>query len=407
MSLIAGALARLRGAFPLEQKSGPAPSPDWGLDAWVSSPTLSGATVTPDTAMRVPAVAASVNIIAGALGSLPAKVYRRTDDGAKLPDPSHAAHALVHRRASPHLSAARLREQLTRDALLHGNAYAFAVRVNGQVAELVRLDPRSIQLAPDDTGAPRFITTDASRRELDPADVLHIPAPHSADGLGGVSPIALNREAIALAIALEAHAARLFGRGARPSGLLSFTGKLSNEIRPIMRESWNRAHGGENSGGTAILEEGATWQPLSFTSVDNEFNAQRTAQAYEVARAFGCPPSLIGLVDRATWANSEAERRAFLSFTLSPWLGRWRAELERVLLGEDDADHLIDFETAAFLAPDTEARARTFATYRSAGVMTANEVRARENMPARPDGDSLASPFTTSGTPAPTEEVAS
>ena len=52
--------------------------------------------------------------------------------------------------------------------------------------------------------------------------------------------------------------------------------------------------------------------------------------------------------------------------------------------------------TDALLQGDSEARAKIYQGLRAAGVMTANEVRTRENLPARPDGDELASPFTQS-----------
>jgi hypothetical protein len=44
------------------------------------------------------------------------------------------------------------------------------------------------------------------------------------------------------------------------------------------------------------------------------------------------------------------------------------------------------------LMADPAARANAFAQYRSAGVMTANDVRRELNLPPLPDGDVLASP---------------
>ena len=60
-------------------------------------------------------------------------------------------------------------------------------------------------------------------RVLPYTDVLHLPAQVTAsDGPTGISPVRLAREAIDLSMVLEQHAARLFGRGATPSGVLSF-----------------------------------------------------------------------------------------------------------------------------------------------------------------------------------------
>lgn len=228
---------------------------------------------------------------------------------------------------------------------------------------------------------------------------MHVPALTSFDGLTGVSPITLNREAIALALTLEAHAARLFGRGARPSGTLNLTGKLSPEAANRIRDSWNAAHGAGESGRTAILEEGAEFKLLTFSSVDAQFAEMRADQGYEICRAFNVQPSMIGIVDRATWGNAETQNRQFLMFTLRPWLAAFKAAYERLLLSDDEVEtHVIDFITDDLVKADTAARAESYAKLRAAGVITANEVRALENLPAHPEGNTLASPYTSSGT---------
>lgn len=107
-------------------------------------PSVSGASVTPQSAMRVPAVAAAVGLISSTIGTLPAKVFTKQDEGGKSPAPEHSAYSLVHDDANEWTSAAQLRNHLTTDALLCGNGYAFANRVNGKVQELIRLSPFKI-----------------------------------------------------------------------------------------------------------------------------------------------------------------------------------------------------------------------------------------------------------------------
>ena len=81
--------------------------------------------------------------------------------------------------------------------------------------------------------------------------------------------IAMIPVAIALNIVMERHAARLFGRGARPSGILRFPGKLGAETAKRIKASWQAAHAGENSGGTAVLEEDGQFQALTLSSVES------------------------------------------------------------------------------------------------------------------------------------------
>jgi phage portal protein BeeE len=59
----------------------------------------------------------------------------------------------------------------------------------------------------------------------------------------------------------------------------------------------------------------------------------------------------------------------------------------------------IAFDTSDMLRGDSAARAEFFAKARGSGVMTANECRALEDLPAHPDGDALINPFVQSGKP--------
>ncbi len=70
--------------------------------------------------MQVPAVSLAVRTIANAVGGLPVKLYVRNGRGKEVA-PAHPAFTLAHDEANPWTSAAELRAQLTRDALLHDN----------------------------------------------------------------------------------------------------------------------------------------------------------------------------------------------------------------------------------------------------------------------------------------------
>jgi HK97 family phage portal protein len=337
-----------------------------------------------------------VELISSTVGTLPAKVFISNDKGGKDADRSHDAYRLVHDDANEWTSAGKLREQLTADALTHdAGGFAFVNRVDGKPFEFIRLPPGTVTFELDaNTGEPRYkVGEGRGQRVYSFRDILHVQAP------GGRAPIHDARDAIGLAITLEQKAAKIFDKGGRPSGILKFPTKLGPDVAARMSQSWNAAHAGEASGRTAVLEEGGDFTQLTFSSVDLQFMELRTFQIVEVARAFRVPPSLLFEMSRATWSNSEEMNRHFLQFTLLPWLKAWEAAYRRVLLPVDQREGVsIEFITDALLAPTTAARATAYQAFRSAGIMTANEIRARENLPALPDGNSLTSPFTSSAT---------
>lgn len=384
----------LRNTRGVEAKSASLASPDAALlSLFGSVPTISGPSVTGHSALRVPAVKAAVELISTAVGSMPVKVFKREATGGKTEDPSHPAYPLIHDDANEWTSAVELRTQLTADALLHGLGVAYANRVDGRVVEFIRLAPGSVtKLADDVTGEPAYrVSAEAGVRVFSWRDVLVVRP------FEGLSPVALAKEAIGLALVLEQHAARLFGRGARPSGILSSEQTLNDAAASRMKSSWQAAHGGSESGGTAILEQGMKFQPLAFSSVDAQFVEMRTFQIQEIARAFNVPVHMLKDLTKSTWSNNEQANLEFLQNTLQPWLDVWVAAYRRVLFdAADKADHVIEFLPDALLRADTATRAEAVAKFRAAGVMTANEVRARENLPTLPDGDKLENPYTTS-----------
>lgn len=353
--------------------------------------TASGITVTAASAMRVPAVSAAVGLIAEAVGTMPCKVYARSDK-AVLAD--HPAHRLTHRMANPWTSATDLRTILTTDALLTGHGYALVVRNGlGLPLELHRLDPSAVTREETDAGEPVFRVRykDGGDRLHGYGDVLHIEA------FGGVSPIHLAREAIALSIAAEMHLSGYFRNGGRPSGVIRHPAKLDVESLKKIAASWFVNHGGEKAGSTAVLDEGMDYVPVVGSHADAEFHANRVEQIREIARAFRVPPPLLMELSRATWSNAEEMGRQFLTLTLRPWLAKWESAYERALLSPaEQAECYVEFVADDLLSVDSAKRATALSQYRAAGVMTANEARAALNLTPRPDGDELVNPFTTS-----------
>jgi len=373
---------------------------------WGSLAAIAGPAVTPETAMSVPSVKACVELISGAIGSLPVKVYQGKGEG-RTEASEHPAYALVHDDACEWMSAGELRAQLVTDALLRGNGYGLIRRdADGTPFEIIHLRPEAVSIVVDQiTGEPWFRVTVAGGQEIvSHADMIHLKAPGSLDGITGTATIQRARNAISLALALEHHAARIMKNGARPSGLLNAPAIRNRPEAQNLQASFGVQNADENSGGVATVYGGVTFTPIEFKSVDQQFMEQRAFQVAEIAKAFSVPPTLVGELAKATLSNSETMGRQFLTLTLMPWISALRAAFRRTLIRKEDRRTFeIDFVLDGLLQADSAQRAAFYASLRSAGIMTANEARARENLPAHPDGNKLDSPHvaTPSTTPAP------
>jgi len=92
--------------------------------------TKSGAMVTPDGSLRVAAVARSVYIIAGAMGSMPAHLMEESpeDERDKTKATAHKLYRLIHKRPNRRQTAIEFRMMMQAHALLRGNGIALQIK---------------------------------------------------------------------------------------------------------------------------------------------------------------------------------------------------------------------------------------------------------------------------------------
>lgn len=383
----------LKPVFERKSSSLAEPAP-WLYELFGAPLTAAGKSITPQTALRSPAVACAVRTISEPCGQLPVHIYRRGADGSRERDLDHPASTLLRDFANDWTSAGDLRTQITTDALLHGNGYAFVNWVNEKPIELIRLRPSSVSVKANDAGEPIYTINEAGqRRTLTSADLIHIRFSLSHDGICGESPINLAREAIALSLAMEEHSARLFGSGARPSGTLETEKSLNENQVKNARTLIDAQAARENAGRTLILPDGYKFNPLTFSSVDLQFLELRKYAVEEIARAFRVPPHLLFELGRATWGNAEELGASFVSFTLMYWLKTWEAALRRALFTlEERSNYIVEFLVDDLLRADLTARADAYQKLIASRVLNPNECRAKENLPPYAGGNVFANP---------------
>lgn len=354
-----------------------------------AAPTASGVAVSVETALRVPAVAAAVRAISEAAMTLPAKVVR-TVDGQEVAAPAHPVSRFIDEGANDWTDWPSFVRDLVIDALCRdAGGLAWVNRPGGAAREVLHYRHGLISVEYADTGEPTYRLGGAP---LPSADVVHLRAPF------GRAPLTLAREAIGLASVMERHAAKLFGNGAKPGGVLEAPGKLSAETSARIAASWHASLSGENTGRTAVLEEGMKFAPMALTSVDAQFAELRTFQLQEIARAFRVPPHILYDLGRATWANSEQLGLEFLTYSLEPWLQALEGALRRALFTADERrTHRVVFDRDDLTRADLGARATAYSSLIASRVLNPNEARGWEGLPPYDGGDAFVNPAITPG----------
>ncbi|OCJ38185.1 phage portal protein [Agrobacterium tumefaciens] len=357
-------------------------------------PTATGISVSSESALRVPAVASAVRTISEAAASLKVKVVSIASDRTETDIADHPVTALLRDEANEWTSGFEFIRSIVVDALCRDQGgLAWVNRVNGEAREVIRYRPGFINVDyPDDSLAPRYRISGIIKPS---ADIIHLRGPFDK------APLTLCREAIGVAMVMERHAARLFGQGARPGGVIESEKPLGAEGSKSMIAGWRAAmEGSENAGKTAILWDGAKWKAMTLSSVDAQFQQLRLFQLQEIARAFNIPASLLGDMTRATWSNAAEMQRQFLQLCLEPWLRALESALRRALFSKEDRKkYAIRFDRDDFTNVDLTARATAISSLVSSRVINPNTAREWLDLPPYDGGEEYANPNTGASQP--------
>lgn len=348
--------------------------------------TKSGASVTPLSALQTSAVFSCVSLISESIAMLPVELYQRTANNSREKAVKHQLYRILKRRPNRWQTPFEWKQMMGAHTLLRGNAYSQIITDRrGRIEELIPLHPDRVTpfWAPD--GRPAYYHQPLKG----PTQVLLMHEVHhlrglSDDGLVGLSPIRLHREAIGLAMTTEEHAARLFSNGAQIGGIIRHPKSLSDTAFEHLRKSWaERYQGVINAHKPAILEEGMEYERLGMTSDEAQFLESRKYQRSEIASIYRVPPHMIGDTEKASsWGSGiEVQGIGFVVFTLGPWLVRSEQAMERdFLLESEEEEYFIKYSTDALMRGDSKARKEYLVGMVGAGIMSRNEARAKEEL---------------------------
>lgn len=367
----------------------------WRQAFSLAAVSSSGREVTPLSAMQSVAVFACVRVLAESIGTLPLITYRRLSPRGRERAQQHPLYTVLHDKPNPIMTSTELRECIVGHLALRGRAFLHIMRDgSANVRELWPLHPDLMTVERAGKGLRYTYKVNGADRNI-PADEVCYIRGISADGVHAYSPISAARDAIGLTLATEEYGARWFSGGARPSGVLSVQGSLSQEAANRLRDSWNLAHQGlDASHRVAVLEEGVSWQQIGIAPEDSQFLETRRFQTTEICRLFRVPPHMVQDLERATFTNIEHQSLDFVVHTLRPWLVRIEQALLRDLFnGPEDRQYYAEFLVDGLLRGDLSSRYTAYATARNWGWLSANDIREIENLNPVQDGDVYLQPL--------------
>lgn len=356
---------------------------------------VSGLSLTPDEALSLSVVWACIDSIAKAIASCAWHIYRPNGPGRRELLEGHPTSWLLNTRPNPDMTAIAFREALLYIAIPFGNAYAEIVRDGGgRVAQLWPLEHDRVTPRRDPSTQEIFYEyaqPDGSLVRLEQRSVFHLRGP-SLSGFMGENVVARAAKSLSVAAAQERYSASFFGQGAHPSGALKYPGKLGKAEHERLKTDWKEKREGlANSHRPIILEGGMEWVTISVDPQKAQLVEERQFSVEDICRWFGVPPHKVQHLLRSTFNNIEHLSIEFVRDALTPWARRLEQEADYKFFSTNRGPWLYTcIDTQPLSYGDAYSRAQAHAIWRQNGIMSANEIRAREGMnDAGDDGDVL------------------
>lgn len=384
----------------------------WLARAIGGGKTNAGVPVTEHSSLRLPVVYACVNRISNPIAWFPMKMYRTRKKGGKevvsggTGAGQHPFASRIGVRPNDLMTSRTVRKTAMAHALLWGNGY-LEIERNGR-NQAVGLYP----LLPDRTAPVREngnhwyrTRIDGKQVDLESDDVIHI-MDQSQDGYVGMSQIALHREAIGMALAMEKFGGKFFANDAKSGGFLMHPGRLGPQAQQNLRgpngdrkaAPENPAAGLEAQSGldnahrVKVLEEGMKFITTTIPPEDAQFLGSREFQIAELGRIFDVPLILLQSHEKTTSWGSGIEQLmiGFIRQTIGPWVDAIEQDMNWKLFTEEEREqgYYIKLNMNALLRGDMKARADFYQKVFGVGGFSPNRILELEDEdPIGPEGD--------------------
>lgn len=333
---------------------------------------------------------ACITLIASDISKLPLILKKQDNNGIWLEE--NTPLISVIKKPNSLQTRNQFFENWLNSKLSSGNTYVFKRRnTKGKVNSLHILDPgRIIPNISDDGEVFYKISVDnvsgIKESILVPAtEIIHDRFNCIYHPLVGLPPIYACAMAASQGTAIMKNSTRLFINGGKPGGIIEIPGKISEDAVRELKNDWETSYGGNNAGKTAIITEGAKYNPTSVSPVDSQLVEQLGLTAEICCSVFHVPKYKIGLGEVPSYNNVEALDQQYYSQCLQSHI-----EAVEVLLAEGlelPEKHKIEFDLNALLRMDTSTRFKTYVDGIKGGWLTPNEVRKKENLLAVEGGD--------------------
>ena len=365
----------------------------WGRGGAIGENTgtqnpVPGAALVPDTAMvsvdgalQISTVWACIDRRAATVASLPFFAYE-TVNGEKTLARNSSLYQLLHDSPNSRMTPYEFWRALVMNHDLRGNGYArIDRRPNGEAMALWPMPADQVEVRVLDDGSMVYLYSFGQDIAVLASDnVLHLK--NLGNGTTGLAKLEFMRSATDEASKAQSDAAKMFGAGGKPTGVLMIDKVLNAEQRSKIQETFRGLAEGSTSR-LQVLEANMKYQQLSLSPADQQLLETRKFSVEEICRWFDVPPVLVHHSNVTAWGSGiEQLVQGFYTLAIRPMLiNIEQATRKRVMTPGQRARGSVEFSLDALLRGNPKDRAEINAKNVQNGLVTRAEVRQLEGWP--------------------------
>jgi len=378
-----------------KKTTSPVPSTGWWpiirepyTGAWQSNQELRG-----ESLMAYFAIYSCVSLICADVGKLRPTIQRKDSDGIWQEAEGLSAASLL-RKPNRYQNHIQFKEWWIASKLKAGNAYVLKERDrNGTVRALYVLDPTRVQVLIADDGSVYYqlsqdeLNTLTGQVTVPASEIIHDRMACLFHPLVGVPPLYANALAASQGQKIQFDSFKFFGNGAKPSGILTAPGAISDETAGRLKAYWDANYTGDNAGKIAVVGDGLKFDPLKMTALDAQLVEQLRLTVDVICATFHVPAFKIGFGTMPAGQKIEDLNQIYYSDCLQSLIESMELCLDEGLALPDG--QAFELDLSGLLRMDTATQFKVLGEGVGASILTPNEARKRVNLRSLEGGDTV------------------
>jgi HK97 family phage portal protein len=332
--------------------------------------------------MRQPWIRAVINKRAAAVARLPVNVWDVEGNTRTLDTRSQYAQLVASPCVNDYMDPFRFWEWVQICLDIYGETYLAIARFNDVPVGLMPMHPTRVAIKRDPkTGiydyyfqAGSGINTELVHFEQRDVVPIRLFNPNKLER--GLSLLEAIRSTIFAEDSSRNAVSSMWKNAGRPNLVLETPNRLSDVGAKKLQTAFAQAHSGtSNAGKTLVLEDGVTVKPIQLTAVELELIESRKMNREEICAAFDIAPTLVGILDHATFSNITEQMRAFYRDTMAPVIERIQSAMDTYVGSYWSRKNIMRFATDEVMRGDYETRMEAAHKGVSVAAITPNEAR--------------------------------